>query len=365
MTNETISPKQLFALMILFELGTALVVPIGLESGHAIWLSILLALPGGLLLFLIFSDLHRRHPGASFSSCMQKIMGKWIGFALSLLYISFFLLNGSRNLRESGNLLLSAYYDQTPILFMNAIMVIAIVYFMRKGVNVFGRTSEIYLFVIAMIGIICNFVVIASGLVKLHNLFPLHMQDWKGALSSAYPDIWLFPFGETLLFSILLPYLSKSKSARKTGLLAMLTSGLLLSFTHAIEISVLGEDIYGRTTFPLFTTISLVNVANFIQRLDAFVMLAMIICVFFKATAYCFGACILAADLFHVQDFRMLAVPIGVVLLFTSLISAENYVIHLDEGKVAMAYILPVTNVLIPAILAVVDRVRTKFGLYR
>lgn len=54
MKKETISASQLFALIFLFELGTALVVPIGLESGHAVWIAILLALPGGLLLYLIY-----------------------------------------------------------------------------------------------------------------------------------------------------------------------------------------------------------------------------------------------------------------------------------------------------------------------
>lgn len=47
MRKEAIGPIQLFSMMVLFELGTAIVVPIGLESGHAVWLSILMALPGG------------------------------------------------------------------------------------------------------------------------------------------------------------------------------------------------------------------------------------------------------------------------------------------------------------------------------
>ncbi|WP_330708024.1 hypothetical protein [Paenibacillus polymyxa] len=46
MKKEVIGTNQLFAMIILFELGTAIVIPIGLETGHTIWLSILLALPG-------------------------------------------------------------------------------------------------------------------------------------------------------------------------------------------------------------------------------------------------------------------------------------------------------------------------------
>lgn len=365
MSQETISPKQLFALMVLFELGTALVVPIGLESGHAIWLSILLALPGGMLLYWITSGLYNRYPELNLSGCMQKIVGKWIGRGLSLLYLSLFMHFSARNLRETGNLLLSASYDKTPLLFINAAMIIAVVYMLRKGIGAFAKMAEIYIFVIFLIGVISNVLIVASGLVQLRNLFPLQMRDVKGVLASAYPEIWMFPFGELFLFLTLLPYLGKKRSARTTGMLALLAGGLLLSFTHAVEISVLGEKIYARSTFPLFSTISLVNVANFIQRLDAFVILAMIICAFFKMTAYCYGASIIAAEVFQVRDMKKLAVPVGVIVLLTSILIADNYVIFLEEGKLSLTYILPVSYALVPAILFIVDRVRSKFGLYR
>lgn len=42
MEKTIISPSQLLAF------GTALVIPIGLAGGRGVWLSILIALPGGL-----------------------------------------------------------------------------------------------------------------------------------------------------------------------------------------------------------------------------------------------------------------------------------------------------------------------------
>lgn len=171
MRKEVISPKQLFALIVLFELGTALVVPVGLESGRSVWLSILLALPGGIVLYLIYADLYRQFPGLILSGYMQKILGKWIGWPLSLLYVPFLMFSGSRNLREAGDLLFSASYDKTPILIINAAMIAAVVYVLSKGIEVFGRTAEIYFLAIVAIGVISNSIVIASGLVDIKICF--------------------------------------------------------------------------------------------------------------------------------------------------------------------------------------------------
>jgi spore germination protein KB len=364
MRKEVISSTQLFAMIILFELGTALVVPIGLESGHAVWLSILMAMPGGILLYLIYDDLYQQYPNMIISGYTQKILGKFIGWPLSLLYIPVLMFNGSRNLREVGDLLISSSYDQTPVFIINATMIIAVIYILNKGIEVFARTAEIYLIVIIGMGLICDFVVIAGGLVDLKNLFPLHPKDWKDALDSAYPNIWIFPFGELVCFTTILPHLNKVHSSKRTGIIAVVLSGILLSFTHAIEIAVLGENTYARATFPLFSTISLVNLANFIQRLDALVILTLIIGVFFKMTIYCYAAMVVTADLFKVKNPRQLAMPIGIVVLFSSFISAENYPIHLNEGIVFMKYIIPYLCAGVPILLFIVHRIRKRFGLY-
>ncbi|WNS44417.1 GerAB/ArcD/ProY family transporter [Paenibacillus sp. MMS20-IR301] len=365
MRKEVISPGQLFAMIVLYELGTALVVPVGLESGHAVWLSILFALPGGILLYLVFADLYLQFPDQVISGYARKILGKWIGWPVGLLFLPVLLYNGSRNLRESGDLLISASYDKTPIFIINSIMVVAVMYILIKGIEVFSRTAEIFLWIIIVMGLICNFIVLASGLVEYKNLFPLHGSDLREALKSAYPNIWIFPFGELVCFTTIMPQFNKARKIKKTGMLAITVSACLLSFTHAVEMGVLGENLYSRTTFPMFTTITLVNVANFIQRLDAFVMLTLIIGVFFKMSVYCYAAVTIAADLFKVRNSRKLIIPAGVVMLFSSIISAENFPVHMNDGKVFLENILPVFCAVIPILLYLIHRIRRKFGLYR
>jgi len=293
-------------------------------------------------------------------------MGKFIGWPLSLLYIAFFMYIASRNLRDAGDLLVTASYDRTPLFIINTIMIVAVIYVLSKGIEVLARLAEIYLLIIISLGLISNVFVIFSGLVDLNNLLPILSGQWHSILNSAYPNIWLFPFGELVVLTTILPRLNKGQLARKTGIIAITVSGLLLSFTHAIELSVLGEDTYSRATFPLFTAISLVNIADFLQRMDALVMLTLIIGAFFKMTIFCYAAVAIASDLFNLQEQKKEVVfPIATLVLFFSIMIASSFPSHLEEGKMTIKVILPIFCVGIPALLAIVHFIRKRFGLYR
>ena len=53
MEKAKIDLAQLFSLMTLFQLGTSIVLPIGIDAENNAWIAIILACFGGLLLFFI------------------------------------------------------------------------------------------------------------------------------------------------------------------------------------------------------------------------------------------------------------------------------------------------------------------------
>ncbi|WCK55678.1 GerAB/ArcD/ProY family transporter [Aneurinibacillus sp. Ricciae_BoGa-3] len=362
MEKERISAGQLFALIVLFEMGTAVVVPIGLTAEQGTWLSILIASIGGILLFLVYDYLFRQYPDLPLSGYAQKILGKYIGWPLSLLYIPFFMYTAARDLRETGDLLITTAYTQTPILAVAGLMTLAVVYILFKGIEVLARMAEIYLMILIVLGALGNIFLVFSGVIEVKNLLPILEKGWKPILSTAYPNILMFPFGEMICFTMVFPYLNKRKSGRKTGIAALAVSAIILSFTHAVEVSVLGADMYGRSTFPIFTTITKVNIANFLQRLDAIALLTLIIGAFFKISIYCHAAATVASDLFKVQKKQNLLWPIGITVLFSSLSIASNFLEHLEEGKLTLYSYLPLFAVAFPLLLLTVHLIRKRFG---
>jgi spore germination protein KB len=365
MLQERISSGQLFALIVLFEMGTALLIPVGFTAEKSVWLSILLASIGGILLYLVYDYFFRQYPDLPLSGYTRKILGKYIGWPLSFLYVPFFLYIAARDLREAGDLLVTAAYDRTPLFAVVVLMIIAVVYVLHKGIEVLARMAEIYLLILIVLGVIANVLVLFSGIIDFKNLLPVLGKGWKPILTAAYPYTLMFPFGEMICFTMIFPYLNKRQAGRKTGVKALMFSAIILSITHAVEISVLGIDMYSRSTFPLFATISFVNIADFLQRVDVIAILTLIIGDFFKISIYCYAAVIAASDLFKVQTKQKLVVPFGIIVLFLSMMIASNLLEHNEEGKLVVEFLLPIFSAVIPVLLLVVHLIRKRLGLYR
>lgn len=362
MEKTLISSKQLFSLMILFEFGTAIVVHIGLQANHAIWLSILMAIPGGLVLFGLYNYLFQQYPDMIVSAYMRKIVGPYLTWPLCLFIVAYFAYNSARNLREAGDLLVASAYDETPLFVINATMAFVMIYVLGKGVEVLFRLAQYYIFVILSLGIIGLVAIIFSGEMDIKNILPLNGGNWALVARSAYPSILLFPFAEIFAFSMVLPLLTDKQSSGKTGVAAIVISGILLALTHAVQVLVLGNSIYTRSTFSLLTTISVVDIANFLQRLDALVMLTLIICVFFKMSLYCYAVMAILGDLFRFSTNDKLAAPVGIIVLFLSIFSAWSFPEHANEGETASMLMLSLVTIAIPVLLFIVHVTKKALG---
>ncbi|MFB9759627.1 GerAB/ArcD/ProY family transporter, partial [Ectobacillus funiculus] len=106
MEKEKISAIQLFAMMFLFELGSALVVSYGITAKKDAWIATLLGLCGGIVLFFIYYFLFLQYPNLSLTGYARKILGKYVGWIIGLLYVLFLLYDAARDLRDFGDLLL-------------------------------------------------------------------------------------------------------------------------------------------------------------------------------------------------------------------------------------------------------------------
>ncbi|MGD8191355.1 GerAB/ArcD/ProY family transporter [Brevibacillus ginsengisoli] len=362
MEKAKISIYQLFALIVLFELGTAIVVPLGLAAKQDAWITILLGMLGGICLFLIYGYLHRLYPGILPTSYLQKILGKPLGKAMGLMYIVFFIYAAARDLRDGGEFLQTAMYDQTPLFALNALMILAISYILYKGIEVLGRTGEIYFLLVIFLGVIGGILILSSGIMDLKNLQPVLAKGWSPIIRTTFPDIMMFPFGETICFAMILPYLNKPQWGLKVGVAAMIFSGLILCLITMVEIAVLGAGIAVRTTFPLLTTISKVSIADFLQRLDLIVVLALIINDFFKVAIFFYAVVMATADIFRIQKYQTIVIPLAIIVLMVSLMIASNFPEHLAEGKVSLKTIFVYFSGIFPLVALVVALVRKRFS---
>ncbi|MCY9020681.1 spore germination protein [Priestia megaterium] len=325
MEKAKLSVIQLFALMFIFEMGTALVVSYGTNAGKDAWLAILLALCGGIVLFYIFHFLYRQYPNLLFTGYIREIFSKHFGWIVGLLYCLYFLYICGRNVRELGDLLVSSTLSETPLLAINLTLVLVICYVIHLGIEVVGRTAEVFMVVLLLLGAAGNFFVLVSGDVDFHQIRPFLEHGWKPIFTTAFPHLLIFPFGEMIAFTMLLPYLNRPQLVKRAWLAAVISSGVILSWTVLLNTSVLGIDVMERSVFPTLTAVGKVNLFDFIERLDAIVVFTLLITVFFKASIYLYAAVIGIADLFKLRTYHQILFPTGTIVIFLSLTMASSF----------------------------------------
>ncbi|MEH7472456.1 GerAB/ArcD/ProY family transporter [Priestia megaterium] len=275
MEKAKISASQLFILMVLFELGSSLLVPIAMDVKQDAWLAILLGMVGSFVLFLVYNKLHSYYPDLLPTEYMQKIMG--------------FIL------------------------------------------------------------------IVCSGLIKFINLQPVLEEGVLPVLKVAFTQTIYFPFAEAIVFTMILPYLKDQKKAKLTMLCATGLSGINLTITMLINISVLGVDLTARSQFPLLSTVQSIQVADFLERLDVFFMLALVIGGFIKISVLLYAAVIGTANLFKIKSPSRLSYPLGFVILCMASTIASNFQEHLHEGLKVEMFILhmPILEIIPPLLLLV------------
>jgi spore germination protein KB len=361
MEKAKISTTQLFVLVVLFEMGSAILVGIASDAKQDAWIAVLLGLAGGIMVFLIYNKLYMYYPDLPLTSYVQKITGKWLGRCIGLLYIIYFMYCASRVLRDFGELLSNTIYNSTPLFVINTLMVLTIIYGVHKGFEVLARVGELFFAIVYITAILGMLLIVFSGLIHLDYLKPVLENGLKPVLKTFLTQTITFPFGEMVVFTMLLPFLRDQKKAKIVCLTGMILSGINITITVVVNISVLGVALFQRSTFPLLTTVGRIQIADFIERLDVLFMLYLVIGGFFKIALYYYAAVAGAADIFQFSNQRKLGFPIGILVLFASITIASNYSEHIKEGLVVVPIFLHWPfQIIIPAMLLIIAFFRNR-----
>ncbi|MDQ0242520.1 spore germination protein KB [Bacillus fengqiuensis] len=361
MSQVKVNGFQMFSIIFLFELGSAILVGLAKDAKQDAWIAVLLATGLGCLLYLVYIKLYNMYPSLTLISYLQNILGKYVGWLIGLLYVVYFIYIASRVLHDFEELLVMTAYRSSSYLTIGIIMVICVMYAAFQGLEVFFRISELCFFIIVFMLLSLMFLEIASGIVEIHHLRPVLEHGWGPIFKSVFPSTLTFPFGEMITFTMLLPFLNKQETAKKAGIIALALSGIVLTLIAFMHVAVVGADVRMRSAFPLLSAVSYINIADFIQRLDIVVIISMVLLGFVKITVFFFCAIIGTAELFHIKERKKLIYPMGVMVLIFSLIIAPNYIEHIIEGvKIVPYYLHLPLQIVLPILLLIVAWIRQK-----
>lgn len=327
---EKISKHQLFCLVMMGQIGSTNLWALGIEAKQDAWIVILISLLIGLGLVWLFTRLQSKLPAENIAEITQTAIGKVLGWPLGFLYFLMFTFNCTRNTSEFADLINMTFLQETPRTIIMIIFMAAMTYVLFLGIETFARVTEIILPLMVILIILIYLMVLVSGRMDFKELTPVLGNGIKPVLAAVYPVGINFPFGLAFLFFQLWPYCLglPGKEIRRTTLLAVFLSGLILTITLIIIITTLGTNIAANATIPLLEVIKLINIGEFITNIDAVGVLMIFIGGFYLGILNFFSAVLVFAKLFKINNYKWVLIPLAIFILWYAGVYEPNYPFH-------------------------------------
>ncbi len=361
MTVEVkISNLQFTVLVTNFLIGSSILLMPSAFATHAkqdSWIAAILGVGIGLLLVILYNALGSSFPDMTLAEYSEKILGKWIGKIVSLLFFSYFFLVSALVLRNIGDFLVTYILDETPIQAIEIVFLLVVFMAVRLGLETVSRTSEFltpWVFLLFLI-----MVIFISPQIKIQNIQPIFESGIKPIIRGSLPFIGT-PCLELVVFLMIYPRINMTKNTKRGFIIGYLIGGIFLIIVSLLTIFVIGAQPTANEIYPSYVLATKINVGHFLQRIEAVLAGIWFITIFFKLTICFYASALCLAQTFKLKDFRPLTFPLGMIMVVLSLVAYPNSAYFLTViGSVWTPFSLAY-GLIIPLLLLIVSKIRKK-----
>ncbi|MFT8319666.1 MAG: GerAB/ArcD/ProY family transporter [Bacillus sp. (in: firmicutes)] len=339
MLTEKLSLSQLLTLIINFLLGSAIVIGVGLEAKRDAWIVVIIGMFIGLIVISFYYYILSLLPGKNLFELFEYCFKRSIAVGLTSVYIIYFFYISCRVIRDFGELIASAILPYTPIEVTIFTLMLLIGYILYMGIEVLGRTSEIFTpYTFAFMLLIFLFLY-AGGNIELFNIQPVLAGDLKRVVQAVVPSIFVFPYGELIAFTVILSNITNFKYSKRICLLGVVIASFLLMASVFLSIVALGENTAIRSNFPLLSAARLVSIGEFIERIDALVVFMMMLGILIKSSVFLYGGLKGLEYIFKIP-FRYFSIPCACIISMFSVFISVDFSDHIKEGLYVTKFLL-------------------------
>ncbi|WP_408009917.1 endospore germination permease [Pseudalkalibacillus sp. A8] len=359
--NQNISARQFRKLVILFTIGTSiLIVPATLasEAKQDAWIAAILGVGMGLLVIFLYNKLALMFPDMTFVQMNQRVLGKWLGKMVSIIFFSMTFAYTSALLFYAGNFFITEIMPETPlgslVILIGIIMVMAV----RYGLETFARSAEILIMTFFILFICLVFFV--SPEIEFENIQPVFEVELKPLLRASIFLVVTSTINAVVLLMIFPANVNQPIEAQKSFLIGSLTGGLVMIIITLLGILVLGPFDSSNQIYPGYELTKKINIGNFLTRIDAIMAGLWMITIYFKLVLYFYASVLGFTQILEIKDYRPFTLPLGMIAIVLSLIVYPNVVYQQEwDTETANAFSLTV-GIFLPLLLLVVAVFRKK-----
>lgn len=361
MMDEKINSYQFLVLVIFFTIGTSiLIIPSDLASQakQDAWLGAIVGTGIGLLIIWLYCTIAHWFPHLTFVQINEKILGKWIGKTVSVLFVFMAFFYSAALMYQSGSFLKTHALPNTPMAALNILLAVIVVMGVRLGLETLARSAEILILVFLVLFIFL--VVFVSPEIKIVNIQPIFEAGTKTILRSSLFYVGVSSLNSIVLLMIFPASLNKSKQGKTSFMMGNLIGGIIIIILTFLCISVIGADDTARQVYPGFELVKRINIGEFIQRIEGIMAALWVITLYFKTTLYFYASVSGLAQIINMKDYGPLTLPLGMIAVFLSLLIYPNIIYQQQwDATTGFSYTLTI-GLFLPIILTIVYAFRKK-----
>lgn len=355
--KTVITNRQGMGLIVLM-ISETMVLGCAQEAKSDIWISILLALGIGLLLVSMYSWILLQYPGKNLYDILLAILGKWLGSAITLLYILYSFYVGAYVLINFVVFTNTVGLVGTPNIIIASMVIFLVIAALKRGIEVMGRWSEFFVKFILLMSFIA--VIFMFPMIQVNNLKPILADGWQPVLEGAYTTA-TFPFAEIVIFMIIFntKIVRKEKSIYTILVGGLIIGGILVFMTNVISFVELGQFAYSTSYFPIYAAVSRISIDDIFQRIEIVIAVAFIMGGFMKVALYALAGCEGIKKIMKVNDYKFMVTPICILVLIVALTMFDDVMDSITE-LTYYNYIAVLMQGIIPVMIVIISVIRLK-----
>lgn len=357
MNKEIITVRQSIGIMVVFILGSTLVLGAGGTAKQDGWMAVLLSILISSPLFFVYSRLLSLFPGCGLYEILEKVFGRILGKVIALPFIWFSFHLGALVIRNFTEFINIVSIPETPQYIIALFMILLCIWAVKAGVEVIGRwTSFTFPLLIAVISVITF---LFLPILDFRNLKPVLYNGFAPVLDSAF-SVFAFPLAETILFTTILSNLQKGSSPYKVYFWSLFIGGMIILLVSVRSLLVLGPESVSILYFPSYASVRLINIGNFLQRIEVSVSTIFLLAGFTKTNICLYASSTGLAKVLKISDYKHLVAPVGLAMMTLSTIIYSNTIEMFEwASKIYKYYSIPF-EIILPLVIWIAAEIKVR-----
>lgn len=356
MQKEMVSARQMLCIIILFILGSSIIMGVSTCAAQDSWISLLLALVFSVPIFLVYARIMRLFPEKDLFEIILILFGRIAGKIIIFLMSWYALHLCALVLRNFSEFIQIATMPETPQLPVMLSMILVVAYMAKSGIETMGKWAIVALFIV--ISVLFLTILLSLNKMDFTNILPV-MESGFDKISNGAINLCAFPFAETVLFLCLASAVKKNDSPYSLFLLAALFGTLLFILMMLRNLFTLGSKLSDASYYASYEAVRLINIKDYLSRIEGSISVNFILAGIIKLTVCLIAASKGAAKLFDINNYRLLILPISLLVVALSAIVYKSVMEMFGFLKFYTYYAIPF-QIIIPLAVLVAAEIKVR-----